>query len=145
MAVRQQALTIVAAVKEASRADLAARLDAVADSVIDALTHVPSLHFARFVLIQCTPGDQTGALRLAFESNHDGEVADHLAEVARALAPFEKDLFESWEGYETGELVAFAASRPLTASTFYLGHPGLSVAQIHNDRALRLRLEALLD
>ncbi|MDB4933500.1 MAG: Peroxidase [Labilithrix sp.] len=142
MAVRQHALTIVAPVRPSARHGLSARLDAVESDVQDALVSVTSLHFARFVLID---GPDGVASRLAFESNHDGEQADHLAALATALAPFEELLFGSWEGYHTGDLAGFVAKNALPASTFYLGHPGLSVAQILNDRDVRLRLEALLD
>ncbi|HSO33417.1 MAG TPA: hypothetical protein VLT33_12875, partial [Labilithrix sp.] len=113
--------------------------------VVKALAGVPTLHFGRFVLIENTPGDSGGVLRLAFESNHDGNQDRHLAEVARALAPFEEVLFGAWEGYEKGQLAAFAAGHARRASSFYLGHPGLAVAQIVNDCEVRLRLEAILD
>jgi hypothetical protein len=141
----QQALTVVAPVRESARAGLAGRLEAIEGDVLKALAGVPSLHFARFALIENTPGDEGGVLRLALECNHDGERAAHLAELSRALAPFEDVLFEAWAGYQKGELAAFVESHALTAATFYLGHPGLSVLQIHNDRDVRLRLEALLD
>ena len=145
MAVRQHALTVIGAVRDSAREGLAKRLDDIADAVVTALAGVPSLHFCRFVLIENTPGDQGRVLRLAFESNHDGELAGHLAELASALAPFESTIFEAWDGYERGGLAAFAEKHALPASTYYLGHPGLSVAQIHNDRDVRLRLEELLD
>jgi hypothetical protein len=143
--VRQHALTILAPVRAAARAGLAARLEAIEPRVVEALRGVPTLHFGRFVLIENAPGNAGGALRLVLESNHDGERGAHLAELARALAPFEDDLFGAWEGYTKGRLVAFAEAHAHPASTFYLGHPGLSVAQIKNDRALRLRLEEWLD
>lgn len=142
MADRQQALTVVAPVRAAVRAGLASRLDAAESDVQDALVAVTSLHFARFVLLDGANGP---ASRLAFESNHDGELAPHLDELARALAPFEELLFGSWEGYRAGDLAGFVAKNALPASTFYLGHPGLSVTQIRSDRDLRLELERLLD
>lgn len=142
MADRQQALTVVAPVRAAVRAGLASRLDAAESDVQDALVAVTSLHFARFVLLDGANGP---ASRLAFESNHDGELAPHLDELASALAPFEELLFGSWEGYRAGDLAGFVAKNALPASTFYLGHPGLSVTQIRSDRDLRLELERLLD
>ncbi len=145
MPIRQHALTIVAPVRAEARAGLAARLELVEREVVKALGSVKSLHFGRFVLIENTPGDAGGVLRLVFESNHDGEQEAHLTEVAKVLARFEDDLFGSWEGYEKGRLGAFAAAHARRASSFYLGHPGLSVAQIQNDCQVRLRLEELLD
>jgi hypothetical protein len=142
VAVRQHALTIVAPVRPSARSGLSARLDAVESDVQDALVSVKSLHFARFVLIDGPDGHHS---RLAFESNHDGDIDAHVAALAVALAPFEELLFGSWEGYSTGDLAGFVAKNALPASTYYLGHPGLSVAQILNDRDVRLQLEALLD
>ena len=142
MAVRQQALTLVAPVRPSVLEGLSARLDAAESDVQDALVAVMSLHFARFVLLDGPTGPGT---RLAFESNHDGDLAPHLASLSEALAPFEDLLFGSWEGYEKGDLPGFVDKHAVLASTFYLGHPGLTVPQIHNDRDLRLRLEELLD
>ena len=142
MAVRQQALTLVAPVRASVLDGLSARLDAAESDVQDALVAVSSLHVARFVLLDGPTGPGT---RLAFESNHDGDLAPHLASLSRALAPFEDLLFGSWEGYEKGDLPGFVDKHAVLASTFYLGHPGLTVPQIHDDRDLRLRLEDLLD
>ena len=142
MAVRQQALTLVAPVRASVLVGLSARLDAAESDVQDALVAVSSLHVARFVLLDGPTGPGT---RLAFESNHDGDLAPHLASLSRALAPFEDLLFGSWEGYEKGDLPGFVDKHAVLASTFYLGHPGLTVPQIHDDRDLRLRLEDLLD
>jgi len=143
--VRQHALTIIAPVRAGAREGLAGRLERIEHEVVRALGDVKSLHFGRFVLIENTPGDAGGALRLVFESNHDGDEAAHLAELASVLARFEDDLFGSWEGYARGQLAAFAAGHARRASSFYLGHPGLSVGQIKNDCHVRLRLEDLLD
>jgi hypothetical protein len=142
--VRQQALTIVAQVRERSREGLAARLDAMESVVQDVFEKVLTLHFARFVLIDGPAGPQS---RLAFESNHDGELGPHLESLLDEIrgAGLEDQLFGCWEGYEKGELAAFVEAHGLEASTFYLGHPGLSVGQIINDRDVRARLETLLD
>jgi hypothetical protein len=140
--VRQHALTVVAPVREDVRETLAARLDAAERAVQTALAGVKSLHFARFVLLDGPAGPCS---RLAFESNHDGELGPHLEALARELAPFEDVVFGGWEGYRPGKLAAFVAEHALPASTFYLGHPGLSVEQIHNDHAVRRALEKLLD
>lgn len=150
MAVRQQALTIVGEIRDDALAGLPATFDRVAHDVLNVLeAQVPTLHFGRFVIVAGAPGDdQTGVkrpARLIFESNFDGELAPHLAELQKALAPFEDEIFGAWKDYRKSELATFATSHALPATTFYLGHPGLSVRQIKGDRALRLRLEELLD
>lgn len=142
MAVRQHALTVVAPVRASERPTLAERLDAVEGEVKRALATVSTLHFARFVLLE---GPDGAHARLAFESNHDGEVGPHLDALASALAPFEALLFGAWEGYRTGQLASFVAKHRVPEATFYLGHRGLSVEQILNDRDLHLELERQLD
>lgn len=140
MAVRQGALTVVAAIRPEVQSGLEARLDAIERGVQKALTGVTTLHFARFVIL-----DGPNTPRLAFESNHDGDRREHIAELAQALAPFEDDLFGAWVGYERGQLAAFVDAHALPASTFYLSHPGLAVSHIKNDDLLRRKLDALLD
>lgn len=142
MPVRQHALTVVAPVRKELRETLAKRLDDAESDVRDALVAVRTLHFARFVLIDGPDGKMS---RLAFESNHDGDLDLHVESLARALAPFEELLFGSWEGYRLGDLAGFVAKHSLPASTYYLGHPGLSVEQILNDDKVRRAAEELLD
>jgi hypothetical protein len=140
--VTQHALTVVAPVRPDAREALSARLDATESAVQNALASVETLHFARFVLLD---GNDGPASKLAFESNHDGEQGPHIEALARALAPFEDVLFGAWEGYRKGQLASFVEAHALPASTFYLGHPGLTVRQIVNDRELRTTLETLID
>lgn len=141
---QQSALTVV----EALRDDLGpidaviASMKAIRDDVRRALAGVKTLHFARFVLLPDEPGGVP--TRLAFESNHDGPVTQHLAEVAKVLEPFEDHLF-LWKGFHTGQLVTFAMERALPSCAFYLGHPGLAVGQILADDEVRDRLSELLD
>jgi len=144
-ATHQHALTIVAPVREDVRTGLADALASQEKAVIAALRGVKSLHFARFVLLD---GPEGPGSRLAFESNHDGDRAAHLDELAKALSPYEVQLFGSWREYsagERGELARFAAKHAYDASTYYMGHPGLSVARIHADDELRRHLTTLLD
>lgn len=144
-ATHQHALTIVAPVREDVRAGLAASLASLEKPVIDALRGVKSLHFARFVLLD---GPEGPGSRLAFESNHDGDRGEHLDELAKVLEPYEVRLFGSWREYssgERGELARFHSKHGHDAATYYLGHPGLSVARIHADDELRRHLTTLLD
>jgi len=140
---KQHALTVVAPLRAGtSAADVRTSLKELEDPVIELLKLVPSLHFARFVVLT-TPEEKPP--RLAFETNYDGLLDVHLSELERALAPYEERLFGMWAGYIQGGLRRFVAAHARRASTFYLGHPGLSVRQIHDDDAVRTRLSALLD
>jgi hypothetical protein len=140
---RQHALTVVAPVRADLRTTVATTLEGIERPVIAALCTMRTLHFGRFVLLSNAEGIEHSLL--AFESNHDGDEETHLAELAAALSPFEAALFGAWEGYRVGELRGFVAKHRRPAATFYLGHPGLSVAQIKNDDSVRKKLEELLD
>jgi hypothetical protein len=140
--VRQQALTVVAPIPTGASPSVSTLLTDKAADIRAALATVPGLHFARFVVLD---GEAGGAPRLAFESNHDGDVAAHVASLAVALAPFDALLAQAWVGYRPGGLAAFASEHALPATTFYLGHPGLSVPQIQNDARVRERLESVTD
>lgn len=143
-AIQQHAFTIV----EDLRHDLGPidavieSMKAIRDDVSRALATVNTLHFGRFVLLPDEPGGEP--TRLAFESNHDGPMEEHLAQIANALLPFEDQLF-LWRGFRKGQFVRFATQHALPASAFYLGHPGLSVGQILADDEVRDRLAELLD
>ncbi len=139
---RQHALTVVAPVRSERHSEIVRSLEALERDLIGAFERAESLHFARFVVL---PGADGGSSLLAFESNHDGDRAAHVAELARVLAPFEDATFGAWKGYRAGELASFVEEHALPPAAFYLGHPGLSVRQIKNDAAVRETLEAHLD
>jgi hypothetical protein len=139
---RQHALTVIAPIGRAREDEVVAALEARKAQLLRAFSAVPTLHFARFVVLR---GRDGRAPLLAFESNHDGERAAHVAELARALAPLEEVTFGAWEGYCAGRLADFVEQHHKPAATFYLGHPGLSVRQIKRDAAVREALDARLD
>lgn len=143
-AIQQHALTIVEDLRDGLGPidAVIASMKAICDDVIRALSGLKTLHFGRFVLLPDEPGGPPR--RLAFESNYDGPVEAHLAEIGDALGPFEDRLF-LWKGFRKGQFASFAIQHALPASAFYLGHPGLSVGQILADDEIRDRLAELLD
>ncbi len=143
-ATQQHPLTVVAPLRDGLGPldAVSASMKALRDPVIERLRGVKTLHFGRFVLLPDEPGGPP--TRLAFESNHDGERAPHVKELAEALAPFE-DALCLWKDYRKGRVADLVEKRALPAPTFYLGHPGLTVEQIHADDEVRDRLAGLLD
>ena len=141
--VGQSAITVVAAIRggQPERSALVDRLDACASAVKTQLAAVTTLHFGRFVVFDLADGSSV----LAFESNYDGAEGDHLAEVELRLAPHLDAIFASCEGYQAGTFREFASRHARRSSAFYIGHGGLSVGQIRNDRSVRAALEAKLD
>ncbi len=141
--VAQSALTVVATIHggAAERAALVDLLDAREQDVLRGFACVTTLHFGRFVVFDGAHGKSA----LAFESNYDGAQADHLTELETHLAPHLDAIFAACEGYTAGAFRAYAADRSRAANAFYVGHGGLSVAQIRNDDAVRTAIEAKLE
>jgi len=150
--VRQQALTVVAPITLGKEEALDAWLRDSRRELQRALARSSTTHFARWVILPPTP-DEDGRYigerhLLAFESNFDGELTDHVADLRRALGPMLDDAFRDAEGYpgsdDVAELARYFRGASLRAAAFYVAHGGLSVPVIHGDAALRLAVEARL-
>lgn len=150
--VRQQALTVVAPVSPGREALADAWLREHRRALQRALERSTTTHFARWVLL---PPSQDEAGRtigeqhlLAFETNFDGELGDHVVDLRAALGPLFDGAFAHVEGYpgsaDAGALAAFFRARSLRAAAFYVAHGGLSVEVVRGDAALKLAVEARL-
>jgi hypothetical protein len=150
--VRQQALTVVAPVAEGSEAALDTWLRDNKRALQRALARSTTTHFARWVLLPPTPGESGQLIGdrhlLAFETNFDGELQDHLADLRASLGSMLDGAFAGVEGYPgAGNLAAlaeFVRARSLRTAAFYVAHPGLPVPVVHGDAALKLAVEQRL-
>ena len=150
--VRQQALTVVAPVTLGHEAALDAWLRESKRELQRGLSRSSTTHFARWVLLPPTPDEQGRNIGerhlMAFETNFDGELQDHVADLRAALGPLLDDAFRGVEGYpgsdELAELARFFRSNSLRAAAFYVAHAGLSVPVVHGDATLRRAVEARL-
>jgi hypothetical protein len=133
----QHALTVIAGKEE----DLAKLLDASRTGVLARLGQVTTLHFGRFVVFD----GASGAHLLAFESNYDGDLAAHLAELRRYLGADLDAIFGHCESYAPGSFESFVAEHSVLPQAYYIAHGGLSVPQISHDDRVRGALEAWLD
>ena len=101
--VRQQALTVVAPVTLGREAALDTWLRESKRELQRALSRSSTTHFARWVLLPPTPdedGRPIGERHLmAFETNFDGELQEHVADLRAALGPLLDDAFRWVEGY----------------------------------------------
>ena len=150
--VRQQALTVVAPVTLGQEGALDAWLRESRRELQRALARSSTTHFARWVLLPPTPDEQGRDIGeqhlLAFETNFDGELQDHVADLRAALGPMLDEAFRGVEGYpgcdKLPDLAQFFRDHSLRAAAFYVAHGGLSVPVVHGDAALKLSVEARL-
>ncbi|HYP87141.1 MAG TPA: hypothetical protein VEQ59_03295 [Polyangiaceae bacterium] len=150
--VQQQALTVIAPIIPGREQALESWLRENKRELQRALTASTTTHFARWVLLPPTldeAGQPIGAQHLlAFESNFDGELSAHVADLRTALGPMLSDTFHGVEGYpgddDLGALVEFFRRASLRTAAFYVAHGGLSVPTIHGDAAIKKAVEARL-
>ena len=147
--VRQQALTVVAPISSGNEAAADQWLRENRRELQRGLSRSTTTHFARWVLLPPTL-DEAG-LRigpqhlLAFETNFDGELPEHVADLRASLGSLLDGAFAHAEGYPGAEsldkLAEFFRSRSLRAAAFYIAHGGLSVPVVHGDAAIKRAVE----
>jgi hypothetical protein len=150
--VRQQALTVVGKVTPGREAALDQWLRDNKRNLQRALARSSTTHFARWVLLGPSRGEQGETIGeqhlLAFETNFDGELQEHLADLRVALSELLDGAFAGVEGYpgsaKLNELATFFRESSLRTAAFYMAHPGLSVPVVHGDAAIKHALELRL-
>jgi hypothetical protein len=150
--VRQQALTVVGKVTPGREAALDQWLRDNKRNLQRALARSSTTHFARWVLLGPSRGEQGETIGeqhlLAFETNFDGELQEHLADLRVALSELLDGAFAGVEGYpgsaKLNELATFFRESSLRTAAFYVAHPGLSVPVVHGDAAIKHALELRL-
>ncbi len=141
----QRALSVVLPVEPSRLPELAAALAAMGVTVADAsrvFGDVPGLHFARLVMI---PSGDDGRAWLALETNFDGPLDLHLDALASRVAPRARAVFACCSGFSFDDPRGSLLAGRLPERAFYLGHQGLTVETILNDRAVKRALSELLD
>lgn len=150
--VRQQALTLVAAIVPGREAELDSWLRDNKRALQRGLERSSTTHFARWVILPPSE-DEDGKLigersLLAFESNFDGQLEAHVADLRAALGSLLDGAFADAEGYpgsaEFADLLRFFRKGSLRAAAFYVAHGGLSVGVIQGDVTLRRAVERRL-
>ncbi|RYZ07981.1 MAG: hypothetical protein EOO73_09780 [Myxococcales bacterium] len=150
--VRHRALTVVAPIAPGKELAVDAWLRDAKRELQRALKTSATTHFARWVVLPPSLGEDGQLLgdghQLAFESNFDGELSDHVAELRTCLGPMLDDAFRHVRGYPGSDdlqvLVGFFRASSLRTAAYYVAHGGLSVPVIRGDAALRRAVEARL-
>jgi hypothetical protein len=137
----QHALTVIANVRAGAEDDLGTLLEASNLGVLARLAQVTTLHFGRFVVFD----DAGGKHLLSFESNYDGDLGRHLAELRTCIGADLDAFFGHCEGYSPGSFESFALAHSIAPKAYYVAHGGLSVAQILHDDQVRTAIQRWLD
>jgi hypothetical protein len=148
--VRQRPLSVLAPIKASELASLEETLEVIGSSSMNdtsiGFTNVSTLHFLRWVILP--PAEKGGPSTLALETNFDGDLDAHLAEVMRASGHVFKEVYARCEGLKTDAtdhaVTAYLREHSVDVNTFYVGYPGLTVRVIQNDIELRHRIEKFL-
>jgi hypothetical protein len=126
------------------------------------LASCPEVHFARWALLErprAVPALGAGTLlpaietpSLLFATTFDGPRADHLANLARSATAWLDRVYTHCWGYpapapgrRAQSIVDYLARHRIPAHTFFVGTPGVSVADAHGEAALRDQIEGFLD
>jgi hypothetical protein len=149
---RHQALTVVAPIEPGAERALEERLRESASALRRALAGSATTHFARWVLLP-PPGAGDGRVDdarplLVFESNFDGELDAHVAELCACLGPLMDGAFRGAHGFpgsdDVAALTAFFRASSRRSAALITGYAGLSVPVVRGDAALRAALDARL-
>jgi len=152
------ALTIVCPVLPERKAELVALLtrfgtsiDTTTEMVFDQLS---SVHFMRWVVIEGQTPEQPA--QLAFESNYDGTLAQHLADLYEHGARAMHLIYRCCAGYpfaDAAELseaqfdgaFSFLLANEVDYEAFYVGRRGKTMRQIRREARLRDGIQRFLD
>src|SRR4051812_36904458 len=134
---RQSALTLIARIRDSGLEPLRLVLGDREAALQQALSGIGTIHYARWVIVE--PGAGYPAV-LAFESNYDGDLDTHVADLVRALGPLLDDVYTHCEDYTPDARTSYLSSIRRPEAAFYQGSPGRTVKAIAQERALRERL-----
>jgi hypothetical protein len=103
-----------------------------------------TIHFARLAILR-DPARRGDATRLLFSSNYDGTLDSHLAELADITSDMEA-IWGRCEGYHgSAAFPAFMRAHALEPAAFYMAFPGETVDTVRHARAVRRRVQGVLE
>ncbi|HEX5872411.1 MAG TPA: hypothetical protein VFY65_18405, partial [Longimicrobium sp.] len=174
----QSSLLVMVPVKPGHYEALEKLLDEVANpsdgydfevNCIIPFAHIRTLHFARFLLHEASPGPENplpafppppakGKVlvkgpaippKMLFATDFDGPLDEHIDDVLNVAGPGLDQVFghcEGWPGSEDRAAVhGYFLRNRIPSNTFYTGTMNRSVEQIHREEDLHQRIEAFLD
>lgn len=109
-----------------------------------------TVHFLRWAILPAHPESRQGPL-LAFESNHDGTLDEHLEELLHECGPALHRIYSHCLGYEPAfqsdsqVFLGYLLGHQQPCATFFRAYPTLTARRIQEDARLHERLRSLLD
>jgi len=151
-----QAFTALAKVESGHEAELSAYLTGLGTNIDGSTDIVFSelrlVHFMRWAIVK----DASGASWLAFESNHDGSLDAHLAELLDHGAGGIHQIYRHCVGYPCGQsnvigsddlgvFTSFLRGQSLPSGAFHVAIHGKTAQRIRREAAIRAAVEKFLD
>ncbi len=141
---KQHALTLIAEVKRDHTEPLRRVLKEKTDVLKASLRTIGSIHYCRWVIIDEKKTDtETWPAQLAFSSNFDGDIEQHLHDLTSALDTLLDDIYTHCAGYSSSDRMGYFRKIRVKEMAFYQGSPGRSVKTIAQEKALHEKLLAL--
>jgi hypothetical protein len=149
------ALTVVVPIIAGHEQTLQALLDDIGthirENALVPFHELRLVHFMRWVVI---PADPPSAALLAFESNYDGSLEAHLAELVGAAGAGVHAIYRHCQGYPVGDdvlaadrgaqVMRYLLDHTLPYRAFYAAVPNASAVQIRGEEAIRQAIEEVL-
>lgn len=147
-------MTIVAPIADGRRDELAGKLaqirDGITTNAVLRPAEMPDTHFTRWLILG-DPHPEPHPYLLVWETNHDGDPVDYLAEVVAAVPAGIDALFgccDRYPGDAAGNSMAvvdWLRARMVRAQAVYRAYQRLTHKAIENDVKVRIALGDILD
>jgi hypothetical protein len=147
-----QNITLVATVKKSEVENLRIVLQKLKNNLLEnktiGLEKTNSIHFARWIILEeYISGNGTLPTMLAFTSNFDGSIQQHLYDLCEKTGGLIDDVYKHCIGYpttSTADKVAYLTSLSMNCQAFYPGAPGRTLQDINQENELRNTIHQFL-
>jgi len=138
---KQAALTLIATIKNQNLEALRVVLSQKNEMLKSALRSIGTIHYSRWVIVDETVLDnKTLPPQLVFSSNFDGDVNQHIEDLAGALGNLADDIYTNCIDYTANDRAGYFRKIRTREMAFYQGSPGRTVKIIGQERQLKDRI-----
>ena len=154
----QGALTVITEIKPGETGRLRSLLYRINEDVegndLVPFLKLTTIHFARWVIlpeVKGNKGEITFPAKLVFSTSFDAPLDNHLRELVNVACIGIDQVYSSCEGYHSqpermrANLLDYLQAHMVDYDIFYVGNPGISVSQVHDEAGLRADIEEFLD
>ena len=158
MTTLQGALTVIAEIKPGETDSLCSLLRPINDDVegndLVPFLQLTTVHFARWVVlpeIRDDEGNTAFPAKLVFSTNFDTPLDNHLHQLVNVACTGIDQVYSYCVGYHSqpermrANVLDYLRAHMVDYDTFYVGKPGVSVSQVHDEAGLRMAIEDFLD